>query len=237
MSKLGKREQAAIEAIARYFSAALEMSDGDAPGATLMRAGKRVVIDVATITGKTAKRGDIAKPRLRFDKVVLRLVGDLQAALSQFVPDGEAVVVTVAAPVRLASKTTAELERRIKDVLARRSARAEIKDTINGNQIRVRFVKGVLARASKVIVFVHNPDPHSDILLEIAESLLQHIDATADKHPPKKSPGERWLVLVVERGFPHIETWRQVYDQLAFSTGFKNILMVFDGDRVESLTG
>jgi hypothetical protein len=45
----------------------------------------------------------------------------------------------------------------------------------------------------------------------------------------------RWLVLVVENGFPHVETYRQVYAALDISTEFEKILMVFDGGRVETL--
>jgi len=60
----------------------------------------------------------------------------LQAALSAFVPDGEAIVVTVTAPIRLPAKTAAELEGKIRDGLARRPAQREISDTICGNQVR-----------------------------------------------------------------------------------------------------
>ncbi len=43
-----------------------------------------------------------AKIRLRFDGVVLRLVGGRQAALANVVPDGEAVIFTITAPIRRA---------------------------------------------------------------------------------------------------------------------------------------
>jgi hypothetical protein len=173
---------------------------------------------------------------LRVDKEVRRLIGDLQSSLTGVVSDGEAVVVTVTAPIRLGSKTTAELELRIKEALARKPPRRDIADTIHGNHVQVRFVQGVPTHVSRIIGFVHNPDPHSDILLELAQSLLQGIGA-AEKSSPKTVTSERWLVLVIEDGFARIDTWRQVHDQLGLSTGFKKILLVFDGNRVEQLTG
>jgi hypothetical protein len=224
MSTLKKQEQAAIEAVARHFSATWEKG----PDATLTIARKRIAVEVVTIKEKIA-----GPPRLRFDKVVLRLVGDLQAALSELVPDGEAVVVTVTAPIRLSSKTTAALENKIRDRLARRSARSEIEDTINGNQVRVRFVKGVSGQSSKVIGFVHNPDPDAHVLLDIAQSLLRNISAAAGRRA--RSAKERWLIVSVDGGF--IETYRQVYAQLSIATDFKKILIVLAGGRVETLTG
>ena len=174
---------------------------------------------------------------MRFDKVALRLVGGLQAALSASVPDGAAVVLTVTAPIRLAAKTAAALESNIRDRLARRPARVELRDTICGNQIRVRLVKGVSRRTPKVIGFVHNPDCDGDVLLAVTQSLLQHIGAAAEKRPPAKFTGERWLVLADADGLAPIETYRQVYSQVNTSTGFEKILMVLPGARVEPLTG
>ena len=90
---------------------------------------------------------------------------------------------------------------------------------------------------SKVIGFVHNPDSDPDVLLRLAQSLLQHIGAAADKRPPGKSTGERWLVVANEDGHSHIETYRHVYSQLSVSTDFKKILVVLAGGRVETLAG
>jgi hypothetical protein len=237
MSKLGKQEQAAIELVARHVSARWEEVDRDWPDAFVTLAGKRVAVEVTAIKRKVSGWGDATKPGLRFDRVVLRLVGGLQASLSKLVPDGEAVILTVTAPIRLPSKTAAVLEGRIRDCLARRSARLEVKTTIHGNQIRVRVVKGISRRMPKVIGFVHNPDSDPEILLGLTQSLLRHIGAAADKRPPEEFRGDRWLVVCDGHGLAHIDTYRQVYSQLSLSTGFKKILMVLAGGRVETLTG
>jgi hypothetical protein len=235
--KLRKQERAAIEVVARHFSATWEKGDGGSPDVYVTIAGKRSAVEVTAMKQRFAEQGVVAKPRLRFDRVALRLVQDLQTGLSELVPDGEAVVLTVTAPIRLPSKTAAALESKIRDCLARRSAPVEVKDTIHGNQIRVRLVKCVSRRMSKVIGFVHNPDSDPDVLLGLTQSLLQHIGAAADKRPPEKFTGDRWLVVVDEDGLSYLETYRHVYSQLSISTDFKKILMVLADGRVEPLIG
>src|SRR5208283_511813 len=125
---------------------------------------------------------------------------------------------------------------RFRVCLARRSAQ-EVKDTIDGNQIRVRLVKGVSRQMSKAIGFVHNPDSDPDVLLRLTQSLLQHIGAAAGKRAPKKFTGDRWLVVANQDGLSHIETYRHVYSQLSIPTDFKKILIVLAGGRIETLTG
>jgi hypothetical protein len=158
--------------------------------------------------------------------------------LHSFVTLEEALrlIVTITAPIRLASKTAAAVEDKIRVGLARWSAKLEVKDTIHGNRIRVRLVKVVPKRASKVIGFVHNPDSDPDVLLRLTQSLLRHIGAAAGKRAPRKFTGDRWLVLANDDAPSHIETYRHIYSQLSIPTGFKKVLMVLADGRVETLT-
>jgi hypothetical protein len=231
MSKLKKQERAAIEAVAGHFSAGWEEGK-DRSSVTVLIAGKRIAVEVATVTRPIA---DLTKPRLRFDKVVNRLTTRLQAALGDSVPDGTSVIFTITAPILHPSKTAVALEDKIRGCLARRSAQVQCKDTIHGNRIRIRLVKNSSRQVSKVIGLVHNPDSNPDTLLQMTQSLLQHIGAAADGRTPAKSARERWLVIIAGGGF--IETYRQIYAQFSVQTDFTKILMVFGGDRVETLTG
>lgn len=231
-----KRERAAIEVVARHFSATWERGE-EPPDAYLTIARKRIAVEVTTIRQRIAARGGIATPRLRFDRVALRLVRRLQARLGESVPDGRTLIVTITAPIRVPSKTAAALEGRIRTCLARRSAQADAKDTIHGNQIRVRLVKGGSTRAPKVIGFVHNPDSDADVLLDITHSLIEGIGAKASERAPAGSAGVRWLVLVGENRLSHVEPSRYVYSQLSFPTDFTKILIMLAGGRIETLAG
>jgi hypothetical protein len=236
MSELGKRERAALEAVARHFSATWEKGEVP-PDAYLTIARKRIAVEVTTTKRRMADRGGLTKPRLRFDRVALRLVRRLQEALSASVPDGRTLILTITAPIRVPAKTAAALEDNIRTYLARQSAQVEAKYTIHGNQIRVRLVKGGSRRTTKVIGFVHNPDSDPDVLFDITHSLIDRIGAKARKGAPAGTAGDRWLVLAAEDGLSHIEPYRHVYSQLSIRTDFKKILMVLASGRIETLTG
>ena len=221
---MNKQERTAVDAVAAHVSATWKAEEAGSD-AILSLGGKRVAVRVVTV--KWRKGAEPGKLRLRFDKVAVELVHRLQTALSTSVPDGTTVMVTVTAPIRLSGKTALAIEDRIRPLLARRAA--EFEDTILGNDVRVRIANAGVARAQKVVGFVHNPGLDTRAFLDAVQSLIIGIGA------PAKSSNVRWLVLVVENGFPHVETYRQVYAALNISTEFEKILMVFDGGRVETL--
>jgi hypothetical protein len=233
---LSKQERGAIEAVARHFSAVLEVS-ASSPHVYVTIAGKRIRVLVTTLRQRVAHPPANTKPRLRFDRVAVGLVGRLRAALSESVPDGETVIVTVTAPIWLASKTAATLEEAIPGFLADRSARARFTRTIHGNRVRVRVIKRGSSGASKVVGFVHNPDSDSSVLFDVTESLLACFDGAAIKRNPANPAGERWLVIAAKDVLPPIETYRQVYSQLHVRGDFSRILMVRPGGRIEILDG
>src|SRR5215813_14559689 len=120
MSNLKKQERTAIEAVARRFSAAWEES-GHPSGAYITMAGKRVALEITSMKKRVRDDGSRMKLRLRFDKVAVRVVEHLRSTLREAVPEGVTVLVTITAPIRLASKTAAALEDKIRALLARRA--------------------------------------------------------------------------------------------------------------------
>ena len=94
------------------------------------------------------------------------------------------MILTITAPIRVPAKTAAALEDKIRTYLVRRSVQVEDRDTIHGNQIRVRLVKGGSRRTPKVIGFVHNPDSDPGVVLDITHSLIERIGAKARKGTP-----------------------------------------------------
>ncbi|MGH6888114.1 MAG: hypothetical protein ACREHF_02785 [Rhizomicrobium sp.] len=223
-----------IEAVARHFGARC----GDDPrDGHLLNGGKRIAVEVATLSDRVVGPGAATKPRLRFDKVARGLVARRKAGLGELVPDGMTVVFTITARIRLASQTAAAMEERIGTCLARRTAAKDFVDTIHENRIRVRFVKSGARRAAKVVGFVHNPDPSAGLLLDMTASLLRHIGAAAEKPARSGSKRERWLVIVSPNGSRLFGTYRQVYAELSLQTGFRKILVMFQDGKVETLSG
>jgi hypothetical protein len=235
MRELKKLERSAIEAVARRFKATCE-EGGDSAGAWLVVAGKRVAIHIAAMKRRSAGRGDEAKPHLRFDKVAARLIERLREACSQSVPDGATVLLTVTAPIRLAAKTAAGLEDKVHALLAGGSIGGDAKDTIHGNRVQIRVLRGQFDQAPKMIGLVHNPDTDPLLLLDIGSELLEAMKDVG-LGPMAEPTGERWLAVVSARGIACLETFRCIYSQLHIASSFKRALIVFSDGRVEELMG
>lgn len=212
---MNQRERAAIEAVARRFSASWDDS-----AALLTAGGKRIALD--TIAFETKGAG----PRLRFDKAVIRLMERLRGGLREAIPDGVTVLLTVIAPIRLPSKTAAALEEKIRAIVGRASGR-DVKDTIHGNLVRIRLVRHTSERAPKLIGFVHNSDADSPLLLNLTSELLERFAA-----PPKK-PGDRWLAMIGAGKISNLEPYRYICSELRLD--FDKIVIVSGDGHVELL--
>jgi hypothetical protein len=233
MSDLKKEERAALDAVARRFSATWEQHS-DPPDADLMVAGKRVAVEIRTLKRRGAGQGHAAKPRLRFDKVATRLLARLRTTLGDIVPDGTTVVLTVTAPIRVAAKTAAALEDRIHTLLTRRSAGRDQRATINGNRVQIRVLRNQSERAPKFIGFVHNADTDPVLLLNLTRELLELFSVEADRRATKHA-GDRWLVVMSAGGSAWLDAYRDSYSQLRMATGFTKILVAFRDGRVGEL--
>ena len=106
---------------------------------------------------------------LRFDKSVQRLIGGLKTALATVVPQDEAIILTVTAPIKLRAKTALVLESLVRQGFPEN----ERFDTIHGNQIRLRRLTGLAPQSPKLLGFVHNPDADSGVILALAEAWLR----------------------------------------------------------------
>ena len=232
MRDLKKQERTAIEAVAGQFSATLE-KDNDSPDVYIMVAGKRVTVDITTL--KRHGTGQ-AKPRLRFDKVATRVIKRLQAALGEIVPDGMTVLLTITAPIRLPSKTAATLEDKIRTLLGRGLAGREEKETINGNRVRILFLRNDTVRAPKVIGFVHNAESDPRLLFNMTRELLELISGEVTRRTTSRA-GERWLVAICARDSSYSEVYRYIYSQLTTETVYQKTVMVFGDGRVAMLAG
>jgi hypothetical protein len=155
----------------------------------------------------------------------------LQATLSETVPDGITVLLTITAPIRLPSKTATSLEDKIQTLLSRGKPGRDEKETIHGNRVQIRLLKDESGRAAKVIGFVHNSDSDPLLLLNMTRDLL----ALFARAP--KLTGDGWLVLISAEGIACLDAYRYIYSQLRVAIEFKNILMVFGDGGVGMLTG
>jgi hypothetical protein len=117
---------------------------------------------------------NFAQRGLRYDKVALRLIAQLQATLRDLVPEGKTMLLTVSAPIRVPGKTAAALDEHIRLWLANPSRPPDLRTTINENRIRVLVVSGASRGSPNVLGFVHNPEVDTSALLaEVQASLIE----------------------------------------------------------------
>ena len=178
MRELNKQERTAIETVTKRFSATRKKG-GDPPDADIIVAGRRIAVDIAILKWLGIDQGNVAKPRLRFDKVATKLIERLQATLDETVPDGMTVLLTITAPIRLPSKTAAALDGKTLTLLGRESQTRDEKITIHGNRVQIRVLRGAFERAPKMIGFVHNPDTEPVPLFSMTGELLRAISDRA----------------------------------------------------------
>jgi hypothetical protein len=189
-----------------------------------------IALVTCTIESRAARRGTVTKPRLRFDRVALRLIHDLRVALEGSVPDGRTVLVTITAPIRLPSRTATAMEEKIRKLLTRATPKG-LRYTIHGNRIQVHLLRGGAGRTARLIGFVHNPDSDPTLLIDVARSLLARIGTR------EAAAGRRWLVITAKDGPVPIEACRHVCSQLGTASVFERTLVAAPGGQVTALSG
>ncbi|MBV9725086.1 MAG: hypothetical protein JO299_07915 [Gammaproteobacteria bacterium] len=127
---------------------------------------------VLTFLPEAARNGRPVTPRLRLDRVALRLVESLRVALAGVVPEGRTVALTITAPIRQAAKTATAIEGQIRLRLRRRSL-GRSAHSIHENSVQIWVLKGGTALTSKLVGFVHNPDVDPAALIELTAPCSQ----------------------------------------------------------------
>jgi hypothetical protein len=229
---LKKNEREALEAVARQFSATWEFRNGSS-NVVLTVAGRPIALRIAHLE-RRGTAGAAASVRLRFDKVATRLIERLKASLGRAFPKGATVVLTITAPIRLASKTAASLEARLPMRLGRGSPGRVRKFTIHRNDVRLRVLIPVSENAPRMIGFVHNADSDSLLLMNLTRDWIHLVGAEAGRWTIGLA-GDRWLVVTSANGASCLQAHRYICSQLSMPTGINKILLVARDGRVEVL--
>ena len=134
----------------------------------MSRVAKSPATDADAIERAIVARLEAAKLRLRFDKVALRVVRGLKAALASVIPEGQAVVFAISAPIRLPAKTETALDNMVRSG-PRDPQRHEI---VHGNKVQIRWLSDVPKHMPKVLAFVHSVEVDAGVILALVEARL-----------------------------------------------------------------
>lgn len=109
-----------------------------------------------------------AKLRLRFDRAVQRLVSRVKSDLDEVVPEGQALLFTVTAPIKVPKRTAVAIVTLAPKVIST----GKWAGNVHGNQVSLRRLSGVPPRIPRIVGFVHNPESAADEILDIAGSRM-----------------------------------------------------------------
>lgn len=227
-----RSERAALEAVAQELARARVR--GRLPtDASLRLAGKRIAVTVVALSHQAAQARRSSKPRLRLDRVALEFVSRVRAALQGRVADDRTIVVTITAPIRLASKTAAALAGRILSRIPGRATAGRSMHRIHGNRIQIWILQGGTSMTSKLVGFVHNPDADPRILVEVTRALLAGIGP--QRRAAARRCVARWLLIENQDDLLPVDTYRNVCQQLRLGTAFERLFVTLPDGRIERL--
>ena len=113
-----------------------------------------------------------SKLGLRFDRVVVGVLGELRAFAEAAAPVGVTLIVTLSAPIRSPAKTVDDLKREMVALFAREAFLGDHSLHTHGNNVRVRLVDHSPSQI-RLIGFVHNSDAPATPILDLAEQWLR----------------------------------------------------------------
>jgi hypothetical protein len=230
VSELAPEIRSAVEAVAGHFSVKSEHGEA-AADAYFTFGGRRIAVVVGVLgTG----RGRIAKPRLRYDRVALRFVRDLRDALRPLLMQGEAVLISIRAPILQPARTVAALQQTFRLNRHSGAAKTELRTRCSGNHIRLRTVRGAAQSDTDVLSFVHSAGANPAIILDAAQSFLDVLRLKSKPAAAAARRQSRWLAIAADPALG--ETLRDASVQLSSPPGFDKILLV-NGSRIETLAG
>lgn len=137
---------------------------------------RQVADEIAAASGLS-----VTKLGLRFDKVVVRLLGCLRACVEHANPREKTVFMTITAPIKLPGKTQHELEAIIRKSLDCKSHNRDRQITVFQNEVQLRIIESSANRNHRFVGLVHNPGTNPTLLLDLATQwLLVEDDSNAN---------------------------------------------------------
>jgi hypothetical protein len=127
---------------------------------------KQIANEIAKANGLS-----LSKLGLRFDKVVVRILGNIRNAVEQEVPKESVIIITISAPIKLPAKTEHELIEKIRNIVSTGKKERDTSLAIFGNEVRIRLLKTSSKKSINFIGLVHNKDIDSKYLLKISSKL------------------------------------------------------------------
>jgi hypothetical protein len=233
-NQLKPDEQFVIGSLAAHVGGT--WSAGENPPDAYLRIGEEVAVEISTLTQHVpAERGGM-QPRLSEDSTALRLADELNEELSEAIPDGRMVVLTLRAPISKARRTKEELKNRIMRLVANTTDQTiDVEEDILGNRIDINLSSYVDPDRRKVQAAVMNQKSDAHITSNARLILEERIATKTRKCRSLALNGPVWLALFNDYFLASDQTYRQAIAQIQHPHVFDKIFLISGSGSVATL--
>ena len=222
-----------IDAVAQAFSGTWTPGENP-PDAYLLVGSRSIAVEISTLAQQVTGDREF-RPRLSDDKAAIAMVKELNAELSDAVPECETIGLILSAPILKMRQTKSELARLLREKLPDVNAfTTETKTEINRNVITIQRHSG--RQGEKIWGLVANRHSSPDILANARVTLEERIVVKARKCAAFSGKCPLWLALLNDYWLADPDVYKDALSGISSAHSFEKILVVnLDGTIVSLL--
>ncbi len=224
---LNEDEEFVIESLSRSVGGSWRPGE-DPPDAYLVQGKIEVAVEISTLTQYVPTESGDLEPRLSQDMGILRMCDELNEELSEVIPSGSYVILTLTAPINKLRKFKSILKNKIIEIVNKGDLEQSTFD-INEISVKMHFVKGKRPSGKKVIggVANKNASPHisSNVEFILGDRIQEKtVKCSSVTHRPL------WLALFNDYWLAQPDSYRAAMRQYSTKHPFDKIFVI-SGNR------
>ncbi len=224
---LSKDEKFVIESLSSSLGGSWRPGENP-PDAYLAQGDVEVAVEISTLTQHVPAATGIVEPRLSQDTGPLEMCDELDKELSEKIPSGSYIFLSLTAPVSKLRKFKNTLKDKIIEIVDK-GAFEKSSFEINGNRVKTNYIRGERPSGKKVVggVANKNSSPHMSSNVEyILYDRIQEktVKCSQVRHRPL------WLALFNDYWLAEPDSYRSAMRQYSEQHPFDRIYVI-SGNR------
>lgn len=231
-NSLSEDEKFVIESLSSSLGGSWRPGE-DPPDTYLMQGNVEVAVEISTLTQHVVGKSGDPEPRLSQDMGVLRMCDELNEEIAELIPSGSYIILTLHAPLEKLRKFKTLLKEKIIDVVDKGKFEQNSFE-INGNKVKIHFVKGNRPSGKKVVGIVANKKSSPHISSNV-EFILSHRIQDKTYKCSKVVHRPLWLALFNDYWLAETDSYKVAMRQYTEDHPFEKILLISGNGEVHSI--
>jgi len=224
--QLREDEEFVIRSLASSFEGRWDVGENP-PDAYLIVKGKRISVEISTLTQHVPSSKGGLIPRLSEDSTAIRICEELNDEIHEHISECTTILLTINSPILKARQTKKLLAEKILEVVhTSKGAEFDCEAQILGNKIRIHLIPEERPSGKKVVGLVPNSKSNPDILLNAKYILKDRISVKTEKCQNLNQENPLWLALLNDYWLADINTYRNVLTEISVINPFEKIIIV-----------